>query len=149
MRGQGAGEHGDGLNEMRVELLAETVDAFREENVVDAILEIGVFAAQVDLAEGVLGHAGHVQEHIVEAGVRTNGQGIDLHFVDLEGGGSETRHDVLTGFVELAGYDEGLEGHRGLVDRGVAGRFVAGEQGGRDEEKRQQKTGKHDDTESN
>jgi len=55
---QRAGDQRHGIGKPRLQCLAEDIDALRELNPVDAVLQIGVVAANVDLPERVLRDTG-------------------------------------------------------------------------------------------
>ena len=56
------------FDEAGVELQAEARDALGQEHVVDAVLQVRMLAADVQVAVGrrILGDAGRAQEHLVE-----------------------------------------------------------------------------------
>ncbi len=97
------------VDEPCVEFLAEAAEALRQEHIVQAVLEVGVFAPQVQLAEGILRHTGNTQDHLVEAGGSAERLDLDLLTVDLERRRPEARHDVLSGAVEFVGNDKAVE----------------------------------------
>ena len=85
LRGERAGQDLEAVHEAGVEFLAEAGDALGQQHVVDAVLEVGVLAADVELAVGVLGEAGRAQEGLVERGVRALGLIGDLVFGEAVG----------------------------------------------------------------
>src|SRR6185312_7633324 len=56
-RRQGAIDQAHGLREARIQGLAEDGNAFRQDDPVDAVLQAVMLAADMELAEGILGHA--------------------------------------------------------------------------------------------
>src|SRR5208282_6488510 len=74
---QRAGQQADALGEARTQYLAESRDSFRKLDPVDAILKIGMIAAHVNLPERILGHAGRLQQHLVELRISTLRQFLD------------------------------------------------------------------------
>ena len=71
LRRERAGDHLQLIDKTGVEFLAESSQALREQDVVDAILKIRVLAAQVHLAIRVLGYARGSQQHLIERAVRS------------------------------------------------------------------------------
>ena len=82
----GARDQLHALDESRIELEPESGDAFGKEHVVDAVLEIGVFAAHVQVAvrRRVLGDARRAQENLAERRVDPPWQVEDLRLVHAE-----------------------------------------------------------------
>jgi hypothetical protein len=105
-----------GIDKSRVEFLPETADPFGQENVIDAVLHVSMFAAQMKLTERILRHAGGAQQHVVERGVTAAGFREDLVAADLELRGAQAGYDRFTGAVEFAGDDETFE-----FDRRIGG----------------------------
>jgi hypothetical protein len=70
LRGQSTGQEVDTLGEARIVNLAEVAaDPLRELYAVDAVLDVGVLAAHVDLTVGILRHARRLQDHLVEGSI--------------------------------------------------------------------------------
>ena len=51
---------------MGIDFLAEPSDPFRNQDVINAKLKVGVFVANMELAIGVLGDAGSLQDNLVK-----------------------------------------------------------------------------------
>ena len=56
--GQRTGDERNAAEKAGIEFLTEAGDAFRNQDIVDAVLEIGVLAADMELAERIFGHPG-------------------------------------------------------------------------------------------
>ena len=54
---QASVDEGDGADDSGIQFLAETIQPFRQEDAVNAIRQVVVFAADVKLAEGIFHHA--------------------------------------------------------------------------------------------
>ena len=87
------------LHEARIELQAEPGDAFGQQHVVDAVLQVRVLAADVQVAvrRRILGHARRAQEHLVEGRVGPLGQVEDLLLVHDERGRAQAGLDRFRG----------------------------------------------------
>jgi hypothetical protein len=68
-RRQGTVDQPHGFRQARIERMAEHRNAFRQDDAVDAVLQAIMFAADMKLAEGILCHAGRLQDHLVEGRV--------------------------------------------------------------------------------
>ena len=66
LRWQCAGQDADAVGEARLERLAEAADRLRDDDAVDPVLDVGVVAAHVQLAIGVLHDAGRLQDDLVD-----------------------------------------------------------------------------------
>ena len=66
---QGAGQKVDLLGKPGVQRLAETGNPLGQDNPVNAVLNISVVASHMKLAERVIGHAGRLEQYLVEGGV--------------------------------------------------------------------------------
>jgi hypothetical protein len=64
-----------------------------------------MFAAQVDLAETVLRHAGGLQQHLVQRGITALRDGLQSLGGEIIGAGAEARLDLLPRLVQLLGHD--------------------------------------------
>jgi hypothetical protein len=102
LRRQRAGNQGEAADDAGVEDLPEAADAVRQHDAVDAVLQIGVFVADVQFAAGggVLRYAWGLQQHLVERGIGALRQRLDRLVIDLIGVGANRRHDAATGLVE-------------------------------------------------
>ncbi len=121
--GKGAGDELHALDEPRVELEAEARDALGQEDVVDAVLQVGVLAAHVEVAvrRGILRDPGGAQEHLAERGIGPLGNVEDLGLVHHERGGAQAGLDRGAGFVQLVGHDVGVELRDGRARVGRGG----------------------------
>jgi len=63
--GQCPGDQRDRVGEAGLQRLAEHIDAFRQLHAVETELQIGVIAADMQLAEGILRDAWGLQQHLV------------------------------------------------------------------------------------
>ena len=63
---QGAGDKLKGFHKPRIKRLAKTRDALRDDDAVEAILQAIMVAANMQLAEGILGGAGRLQNDLVQ-----------------------------------------------------------------------------------
>ena len=61
--GQRAGDEPESLRKTRAQLGTEARDAFRQQDVVDAILQVGMFAADMHLPERILRYAPGVRSN--------------------------------------------------------------------------------------
>ena len=97
----------------RWEFLAEPGDAFRQQDIIDAVLQIGVLPAHVELAEGILRDTRKTQNGLVKWSVfalRLLAQAIRP---DGVASGSEAGHDLLARNVEcLTGHDDAVRCRR-------------------------------------
>ena len=64
--GQGAVDQLDAFRQARIEGLAEHRNAFGQDDAVEAVLQAVMLAADMQLAEGILRHAGRLQDHRIE-----------------------------------------------------------------------------------
>ena len=101
------------IHEARVQFLAETGDAFGQQDVVDAVLDVRVFASQVQVAVGggVLRHAGRPQQHLVERGVLALRQRGDLVLAHGVGGRPQIRDNLVARGVQLPHHRGSLQLH--------------------------------------
>jgi hypothetical protein len=65
-RRQRAGDEFDRRGEPRIERLAEHADAFGKRDAVEPVLQRVVLAADMELPVGILRHAGHLQDDLIE-----------------------------------------------------------------------------------
>lgn len=86
-----------------VENLAERTDAIGQHDAIDAVLNIGVFVAdmQITARRGVLTHARCLQQHSVERGILALRQGFDGLLCDLIGARAGWRQDGLASRIEM------------------------------------------------
>ena len=95
LRRQSASQHGNAPERARIEDLPEALQAFRQLHAVDAVLQVPVFAADMDVAEAVLHHARRLQQHLVERLVGAARQRLDRAAIDFVLARPEPAEDVL------------------------------------------------------
>ncbi|MBW8760357.1 MAG: hypothetical protein JF586_22435 [Burkholderiales bacterium] len=77
LRRQGAGDQRHRLDQARIQRLAEDADALGKDDAVEAVLQAGMLAADMELAEGILHHLGRLQQHLVQRHVVAARHGVD------------------------------------------------------------------------
>ena len=105
------------VNQPGAERLAEYRKAFGQDRAVDAVLQIGMIIAHVELAETILHHAGQLQHDLVELLVVSAGQGLDCGIGNAVGIGAQ---------AFLYGRARFIEPPRGHYDRRVLGLLPIG-----------------------
>ncbi len=118
LRGQGTGEQLQALDHVRIERLAEFADAFRQDDAVDAVLQIGMIAAHVDRAERILHDAGRLQQHLIERRRIAERQLLDRFLVDHVLARANAGRELVARLVEARIDLDGLE--RGSIARGLS-----------------------------
>ena len=120
---QRPGDELHAADEAGVEFQAESRDAFGQQHVVDAVLQVRMFPPDMQVAVGgrILGHSRRAQDDLVERRVGPERLEQNLRAADVEGGGAETGHDVVAGLVEIGGDHHRIHGDGRLVGGGVAG----------------------------
>ncbi len=124
LRRQGAGEQVDVGRQAGAEGLAEHRQALGEDHIVQPVLDVVVVAADVQLAERILGRARRLQDDLVELDVLAARQVVDQLRRQRIGRGSQRGLDGLARGVEPAG------GDHHLGDRGAGGRGRVWNRGG-------------------
>ena len=102
--GQRAGDQLDALDEARVQLQAKSGDAFGQQHVVNAVLQVGVLAAhmQIPVLRRILRHAGKTRDDLIDRRVVPLRHGLDCRLV-LDGNrGSQTRQDLGDRLIQMA-----------------------------------------------
>ena len=99
--------------------LAEHRQPLGQFDAVQPVLHVGVLAAQMDLAEAVLRHAGRLEQHLVERGVGALRNVLQCLRREIIGRGAETGLDLLACDVELFGDD--IKVHRKAAITGLTG----------------------------
>src|SRR6266853_526370 len=84
----------------------KTGDAFRQEHVVDAVLQIRVLAADMKLAKRILGHSGKAQNRLVELGVLSLRLRIKAIRSDRITSRPKARHNLLPRDIEFLRTDD-------------------------------------------
>ena len=95
--------------------LTEDRQALRQFHTIQAILNIGVLAAQMDLAKTVLCHTGGLQQHLVQLRVLPLGDRLQRLWREVIGARPEARLYLLAGHVKLLGNHVNIEGDRRLT----------------------------------
>jgi hypothetical protein len=103
LRRQCPGDQRDRVGEAGLQRLAEHIDAFRQLHAVQAILQIGVVAADMQLAERILRHPGGLQQHLVQRRVVALRLVLDRRPAELVNAGAKARLDLVARDVELLG----------------------------------------------
>ena len=96
----GAGDQAHAFHQPRAEGLAEHRNAFRQDDPVDAVLQVVVIVAHVELTETVLGDSGELQDDLIELLVVALRQSLDGGVGHRIDGGAQRRFDGLPGRVE-------------------------------------------------
>ena len=91
--GKRAGDQLDVAGEPRAQRLAEHAQALGQDDAVQAELQAVVLAADVQLAERILRHAGRLQDDLVERRVLPRRQGFDLRLGERVGRCADLRLD--------------------------------------------------------
>jgi len=120
------------LDKPAVEFHAEPGDPLGKQDAVNPELEVVMLAADVELAERILGDTRGAQDGLVYGGVVALGLDLDLAGGDGVGGGAEAWDDGIAGFVEfLDDIDlrHQLGGAGNLGGEGVLGAGCAGMEG--------------------
>jgi len=118
--GQRAGDQRKVAYNAGVEDLAEGRDTVGELNAVDAILNIAVLVAHMQIAAGrrILRHAGSLQQHLVQTGIDALWQRFDRLMAQLECSGADRGKDRISRRVQffiLGGHDLRLGRSRRLI----------------------------------
>ncbi len=100
---QGAGDQLDVGGQARAQGLAEHRKALGQDHVVQPVLHVGVVAADMQLAEGVLHHARRLQDHLVQRHVLAARQDVDHLLGQRIGGGAQRRLHHLARLVQPLG----------------------------------------------
>ena len=80
--GQCAGEDAEVVGEAGFQRLAEAADGLRNDHTVDAVLNVGVIAADVKLAVRVLNDSRRLENHLVQRRAVTQRQALDVAAVE-------------------------------------------------------------------
>ena len=100
---QGTCDEVQTVHEPGTQLLAKAGDTLRQQYIVDPILQVGVFASQVQASIGrrILRRAGCVQEHLVDRGILASRQCLDLRLIDSIHGCAQLRDDLFSGHIQF------------------------------------------------
>ena len=132
LRGQRAGDQREVARELRGQRLAEQRQSLGELHAVETVLQVGVIAAHMDLAETVLRYAGRAQQDLVERRLITLRQVIDGARAELVVSGAEAWLDGDARGIELLGRDVEIDdaaivgGGSGRLGRGGTGERQSG-----------------------
>ena len=83
------------VGQARIQRLAEHRNTLGQDDAVQPVLQAVVLAAHMQLAETVLRHARHLQDHGIELGVVAAGLGLNVLGVDGVGGGAGLGLDAV------------------------------------------------------
>ena len=103
-RRQRTGDQLHGVHETRVELQAKPRDAFRQQHVVDAILQVGVLAAhmQITVHRRILRHARRTQDDLVKRRIGALRQGVYLFLAESMRRRAQVGNDLIPCLVQFA-----------------------------------------------
>src|SRR4029077_8925258 len=104
------------VREAGLQYLAKTRNTFRDQNVIDAVLQICMFAADMKLAKRILCDTRKTQHRLIKRRVFALRLRIESVGADGVTGGTETRDDLFTRDVHLLTLDDDF------FSRGSAGR---------------------------
>lgn len=90
------------LDHPGIDFLAKTVESFRQEDAVDAVLDIAVVAADVHFPKFLLDHAGRLQQHLLKGGVFALTHQLNLGRIDRIGDGAQAGSYFLAGGIEIS-----------------------------------------------
>ena len=108
LRRQRAGNERNVVREAGLQYLAKTRNTFREKHVVDAVLQICVFAADMKLPERILRDTWETQDRLVKRRVFALRLRIESVGADRVTSCTETRDDLFTRDVHLLTLDDDL-----------------------------------------
>ena len=103
---QRAGNERNIVRETGFQYLSKTRNTFRDKHVVDAVLQICMFAADVKLSERILRDTGETQQSLVKRRVFTFRLGAETVRSNRVARGTETRHNCFTRNVHLLSLDD-------------------------------------------
>jgi len=97
-----------------IELIRKSVDAFRDENIVDAVLHITVLVPDMKTARsfGILADTRKTENQLVKRDVITLGEILNFLLIDGVYRRSETGHDFLASLIQLTHDRDFLHLHR-------------------------------------
>ncbi len=109
---QSSGDQRDGIDQVRINFLPETIETLRQQNAVEAILHVAVIAANMHFPEFILHHARRLQQHLLKRGVLTLTHRLNLVRADFVGDRSQAGRDLLARRVQIASNNYRLKLHR-------------------------------------
>jgi hypothetical protein len=121
LRRQRASEHVELARNTRVQDLTESAECFGDEDAVDAVLQVGMIAAHMQLTERVLHEPGCLQQHLVQGRRFALRKVLDILLAESVDGAAGIGRELVACSVELARGT--CDGHRVQLD--VFGRRVA------------------------
>jgi len=90
---------------MRIDFLTEPSDSFRNQDVVNAKLEVGVFVANMELAIGILCDAWSLQDDMIEWRIRALRLVLNLLLRNRIFRSAQIRYNLVSSRVELPGHN--------------------------------------------
>ncbi len=123
LRRQCAGDQRHRIGEPGLQRLAEDIDPLGQLNSVDAELQIGVVAADMKLAERILGDTRRLKQELVERRVVALRLGFDRLPAETIDGRAEARLDLAARDVELSGDHAQVERDATFEGRGRLSRL--------------------------
>ena len=103
LRREGAGDQRDRIGEPGLQRLSEEVDPLGQLNSVDAELQIGMVAPDMQLAEQILGHTRSLEQELIERRVVALWLGFDRLPAETIDRRPEARLDLVARDIELLG----------------------------------------------
>ena len=102
LRRQRARDEGQAADEARIQKLAEGAEPVRQQNVVDALGDVGVLVAhmQVPARRRILGDARELQQCLVDRCVGSLRQRLDGFAAERRWGGTHRRKDIVPLLIE-------------------------------------------------
>ncbi len=100
LRRQGAGHEIDVGRQARAQGLPEHRKALGQDHIIQPVLDVGVIAADVELAKGILHDAGRLQDHLVQRDILAAGQDVHQLLGKRIGGCSQRGLDRLASGVQ-------------------------------------------------
>lgn len=108
------------LDDARLQALAEARDGFGNDHAVDAVLQVGVVAAHVDAAVGILYHARRLQQDLIEWRRRAERQAIDIVSGDGKLAAADVRRQGIACRLELGDHIDRIQVGRALESASAA-----------------------------
>ena len=122
LRGQRAVEQLDAFDHAGIQRLPEAGNGFGQHHAIDAVLQVGVIATYVQLAERILHHARSLQDHLVQGRGSAERQLRDRLAVDHVFAAAGRRRQPIARPVERRVHVHGVQGQRlrsGSTGRGI------------------------------
>ncbi len=109
LRRQRAGDQRHGIGQPGLQRLTEDVDALGQDHSVQAKLQVGVIAADMELAERILSYARGLEQQPVKRLIVALRLRLDRLSAEIIDTGAEARLDILGGNIEFLGNDIEIE----------------------------------------